>query len=149
MNSLEILRREMDAVESDPDFVYEQLLLDVNERILTAMERAGVRKADLAERLGTSRAYITKLLGGPENLTLKTLVRVAMALNSRVELRFHGIARDALPALANVDHLDQIAVELELTRSKIEAMKKIRVKKKHSGARTPATKTRNVPARTR
>ncbi len=107
MNSIEILRKEMETAESEPDFVYEQLLLDVNERILTAMERAGVRKADLAERLGTSRAYITKLLGGPENLTLKTLVKVAMALNSKVELRIHEIAPDAHEAIESFLAMDE------------------------------------------
>ena len=100
MNSLEKLRRELENAADDPDFVYERLLLDVNERIVSVMERAGVKKADLAERLGTSRAYVSRLLGGPENVTLRTLVRVAMALESRVEVNVR-------PAIENSVRVEQ------------------------------------------
>lgn len=85
MKSLDALRKDLVDAGTDPDFLYEQLLIDVNECILAAMEREGVRRSDLANRLGTSRAYVTKLLSGPENLTLRTLVRLAHVLGSRVE----------------------------------------------------------------
>jgi plasmid maintenance system antidote protein VapI len=94
MKSVEILRRESEHAEKDPEYVYERLVLDVNEAIVEAMESAGLKRADLAERLGTSRAYVTRLLGGPENLTLRTLVKVGMALDSRVEVSM-------LPATGN------------------------------------------------
>ena len=51
------------------------------------MQGQGITRSELAERLGTSRAFVTKLLSSHENLTMKTLVRVANALEMKVELR--------------------------------------------------------------
>ena len=50
------------------------------------MEKQGVSRADLARRLGTSPAYITKLLRGTYNPTLETVAKIAIALNARVVL---------------------------------------------------------------
>lgn len=54
--------------------------------ICRLMEEKKVSKAELARRLGTSRAYVTKLLGGNANFTLATMVKVAMALDGAVRV---------------------------------------------------------------
>ena len=90
MDSVERLRREIANLEAshDPDYELYGVLLDVTEGIVKRMIEQGVRRTDLAERLGTSRAYVTKLLDGQENMTLKTLVRVANALEMKVDAKF-------------------------------------------------------------
>jgi len=80
--------RELAGARNTAEYDLEWLLLDVEEAIHKAMEERGVSRSDLAARLGTSRAFVTKLLGGHENLTLKTLVRVAGALGAKVEMKF-------------------------------------------------------------
>jgi transcriptional regulator with XRE-family HTH domain len=50
------------------------------------MEEQKVSRAELARRLGTSRAYVTKLLGGNANFTLQTMTKVAMALEATVHV---------------------------------------------------------------
>ncbi|MEZ4333063.1 MAG: helix-turn-helix transcriptional regulator [Myxococcota bacterium] len=59
-------------------------------QIRIAMERVGIGKAEMARRMGTSRAALERLLD-PENgsIALGTLFRAAAALGSelRVELR--------------------------------------------------------------
>lgn len=50
------------------------------------MAEAGVNKAELARRLGKSRAYVTQLLGGRANMTVRTLADVAYALDAEVKL---------------------------------------------------------------
>lgn len=50
------------------------------------MNEQGVSRAELARRLGTSRAYVTKLLGGNANFTLETMTKVAMALGTVVHV---------------------------------------------------------------
>jgi transcriptional regulator with XRE-family HTH domain len=49
-------------------------------------EDQGVSKSDLASRIRRSKGYITQLLGGERNLTLRTLAEVAYALGTRVTL---------------------------------------------------------------
>lgn len=64
----------------------EMPIVEFTEDIFLLMEKQGVSKAELARRLGTSRAYVTKLLGGDANFTLQTMTRVAMALGAAVHV---------------------------------------------------------------
>jgi len=91
----ERLRRFIEQNEHTPGYELEWLLLDIHEAMWAAMQARGVSRAELAERLGTSRAYITKLLEGQENMTVKTLVRVANALEMKVAMKFESRERAA------------------------------------------------------
>jgi DNA-binding CsgD family transcriptional regulator len=77
------------AGEDDPDSVTDELLLDLTEQLYVRMTELGLRPMELAERLGVSRAYVSQLLNGKPNMTIRTLVRWALALDARihVELR--------------------------------------------------------------
>jgi plasmid maintenance system antidote protein VapI len=66
---------------------------DFTEDICRLMDEQGVSRAELARRLGTSRAYITKLLGGNANFTLETMTKVAMALGAAIHV--HVAPQDA------------------------------------------------------
>jgi transcriptional regulator with XRE-family HTH domain len=68
-------------------------ITEFTEDICRLMDEQGVSRAELARRLGTSRAYVTKLLGGDANFTLQTMTRVAMALGAAVHV--HVAAREA------------------------------------------------------
>ena len=56
------------------------------EDVCRRMEEQRVSRAELARRMGTSRAYVTKLLDGSANFTLTTMVKVAMALGGALHL---------------------------------------------------------------
>ena len=97
-DSIDRLRARVAEWEDDPESELYGVLLDVTEGIVKRMIERNVRRTDLAERLGTSRAYVTKLLDGQENMTLKTLVRVANALEMKVDTKFIPRERAANPA---------------------------------------------------
>jgi transcriptional regulator with XRE-family HTH domain len=67
-------------------YAQEGLILSVTEEIWTALERRGWQKQDLAKALGCSNAYVTQLLNGSRNMTLKTLSDIAEALNQRITI---------------------------------------------------------------
>src|SRR6516225_8163005 len=50
--------------------------------IQALMDSQGVTKAELARRIGKSRAYVTQSLGGDHNMTLSTFAGFADALNA-------------------------------------------------------------------
>ena len=64
----------------------EELILDVTETLTQALEQAGVTKAELARRLGRSPGFVSQVLGGGRNLTLRTIADIAAALASRPAL---------------------------------------------------------------
>ena len=48
---------------------------------------AGLNYSALAQKLGTSAAYITKIFRGDSNLTLESMVKLARATDSKLEVR--------------------------------------------------------------
>jgi transcriptional regulator with XRE-family HTH domain len=50
------------------------------------MAEQNVSKADLARRLNKSRAWVTQLLSGKANMTVRTLAEVVYALDAEVKL---------------------------------------------------------------
>ncbi len=67
-------------------YAIEGLVTEAGEFIARLMEDQKVTKAELARRLGRSRAYITQMLSGSTNLTVRTLAEVAYALGVEVKL---------------------------------------------------------------
>lgn len=74
--------------ENDPEYVAEGLLIDINEQIVRMLTSKEITRTRLAKMLDVSTAYITKLLNGNENLTIKQLVRLAVALDCCVDVAF-------------------------------------------------------------
>lgn len=73
--------------ENDPAFIADGVLLKVANDIYQALEQQNLNQKDLANRLGCSNAYISKLLDGSQNLTLKKMVEIALALNCEFEIQ--------------------------------------------------------------
>jgi transcriptional regulator with XRE-family HTH domain len=71
---------------NDPDYWAEGLKLDFAEEVGRLMEEQKVSRAELARRLGTSPAYVTKILHWTANLTLASMSKIALAFGSRVVL---------------------------------------------------------------
>ena len=66
----------------------EDLILDVTERVLECMEKKKISKSDLATALGKTKPYVTQLLNGSRNMTLRTLADIAFALDTKAKVHF-------------------------------------------------------------
>ena len=75
-----------EAAERRPEYWEEGAILDFTEALYDAMQRQGVTRAELARRLGTSQAYITRVLSGNANFTLKTMTKLAHALGMQLDV---------------------------------------------------------------
>jgi transcriptional regulator with XRE-family HTH domain len=64
----------------------ETLIADATELICEVMEKDGVTRHELAKRLGKSKGFISQILTGERNMTLRTLADVMFALGHRFEL---------------------------------------------------------------
>jgi transcriptional regulator with XRE-family HTH domain len=64
----------------------ERFLIGVNEEIVAQLEDNGITRTELARRLDVDKSYVTRLLNGLPNITLKTLVSVASALGCRMSV---------------------------------------------------------------
>ena len=84
--NLERYRQFLERARQSVDFWVDGPITEFAEDIWRLMEEQKVSRAELARRLGTSRAYVTKLLGGNANFTLQTMTKVAMALGATIHV---------------------------------------------------------------
>jgi transcriptional regulator with XRE-family HTH domain len=79
----------MEGLEEDVEFLFEEQKVAILEEIISVMEKQKISRAELARKLKTSRAYVTKLFRANVNFTLKSLVQIAHALKTKISLHFH------------------------------------------------------------
>lgn len=84
--NLERYRRFSEQARASPDYWHEVAVMEFIMDLDRLMKEKEISRAELARRIGTSRAYITKLLGGNANFTLMTMVKLAMALRGAVHV---------------------------------------------------------------
>jgi transcriptional regulator with XRE-family HTH domain len=68
---------------------------------------SGISRAELAERMGVSPPYITKMLGNAGNATIETMVKFATALNAVVKIRLALDGREFVRVLS-VDEAERL-----------------------------------------
>lgn len=78
---------------NSPVFLSEQLKLNFLAEVKRKMDEQGVTKSALAKRIDSSPAYISKLFGGPANISAETMAKLAHALDAKVHI--HLASKDA------------------------------------------------------
>lgn len=74
------------ASRSDDVFWIEEAKLNFALLLDKHCREANIKHYELADRLGTSSAYITKVFRGDANLTIESLVRFARALDLKLKI---------------------------------------------------------------
>ena len=88
------LTEQIEEDRKDPEFVAGLLALELNEDVVNRMEAQKLNRSDLAKKMAVSKAYITKLLQGHPNMTLKTIAALAVALNAEASITLKPKSRD-------------------------------------------------------
>lgn len=61
----------------------EEFLLDVANALAATLQNEGITKSELAKRLGKTKGFVSQILSGGRNLTLRTIADVADALAAK------------------------------------------------------------------
>jgi len=69
-------------------FAREELVYNVTEDVLVALEDLDVTKKELARRLGKSRSFVTQVLSGARNMTLGTLSDICFSIGAKPKITF-------------------------------------------------------------
>jgi len=81
------LEERFQQAEDSPEFWRTRLHLDLTTALQQAMQDQGVKRYELADRVGRARSFISKLMNSQSNPTLGTIARLARALGLRPALR--------------------------------------------------------------
>jgi len=102
----ESFKRLLTAAQQRPEYWEEGAIIDFTEALYSAMAQQGVTRSELARRLGSSQAYITRVLSGNANFTLKTMSKLAFALGMQLDVGLSPQARPAVAAGADEEAAD-------------------------------------------
>lgn len=80
------LEKKVDLWQDNAEFLTEEKILEFTECVVLEMERRQINRAQLAEALGKSKPFVTKLLKGDANMTVKTMVAIAQALGCSLHI---------------------------------------------------------------
>jgi transcriptional regulator with XRE-family HTH domain len=112
------------AAEAQIDEEMLALVTRLTNDINWYMRERGLTRADLATRMGVSPGRVSQILGGGENLTLRTLAALSTALDARFDVEltalkgadtFTSRSTEASPAVGHY-HPDSRAHTIENTR---------------------------------
>ncbi|MET0305282.1 MAG: XRE family transcriptional regulator [Solirubrobacterales bacterium] len=111
--------------EDPARLVYEQerLFSQAVETIAGLLEEQGVSQRELAARVGRDQAQISRLLGGADNTSLKSLARFGYGLG--VRLVIVGVpfeSREGTPAAADPPIPEWLATQRERRASEVPAV---------------------------
>ncbi len=80
-------------IKDSTDYITTKVIIELMDNLEREMKKRGITKSELAHRLGKSRSYVSKLLlGYYENITIGTLVKIAVALGEKPQ-GFKDLAR--------------------------------------------------------
>ena len=79
------------ATESQIEDELLALVTQLTNEITWYMRERGLTRADLAARMGVSPGRVSQILGGGENLTLRTLAALSTALDARFDIELSAL----------------------------------------------------------
>lgn len=86
------LDQQLPDPQDQRDYARDRCIVVVTEAIGEAIERSGLTRTQIASKLGVTKGYVSQVLSGPQNITLKTLGDLMWACD--VEL--HDLETSAL-----------------------------------------------------
>jgi transcriptional regulator with XRE-family HTH domain len=88
--------RLFEEAEKDSKFHAETLKIEIAEQIFCAMERKNLNRAQLAEKLGLDKSYISKVLKGNINLTIETIAKIGKELEAAWTIKLEDKPREEI-----------------------------------------------------
>jgi transcriptional regulator with XRE-family HTH domain len=77
-----------ELLQEDPQGLRrEELIIEATEALAKALRGSGLTQTELAQRLGKTKGFVSQILGGGKNLTLRTIADVAGALGCTVQIQ--------------------------------------------------------------
>lgn len=83
-----------------PEFILTQLQNEIYRELMAYMEKHGLNKKQMAERLGVSPAYVSQILNGQFNFTVMRLVELSLAIDKVPVIRLEEPAGPVQRAFA-------------------------------------------------
>ncbi|QVL41918.1 MAG: XRE family transcriptional regulator [Alcanivorax sp.] len=109
MSTLERLKRRLSDTFS---YEFEKAKVSIVASLTEIMKRHQLSQGDIARAMGVSEPQVSKILRADQNLTLKTMVSLARATNSKLEVRYVEKATESKQVYLGCDERSAISEEV-------------------------------------
>jgi len=72
--------------EQRDSYWVEGAILDFTKELHNLMKKKGITNAELADKIGTSRSYITKVFRGNANFTVESMIKLTRAVGGNLHV---------------------------------------------------------------
>jgi plasmid maintenance system antidote protein VapI len=86
MTNKPLIERLEQKYANDPEYIAGGLALKVTEEMLQILRDKGKNQTWLAEQMGVSKAHISRILNAQPNMTLFTVAKIAIALDTKANV---------------------------------------------------------------
>ena len=93
--------------ENDPDFIADYTKGMIVEDLLVQMEKKVLTQTDLANKIGKSRQYVSKILNEKGNFTVDSLAKLSVALDCKLNISISG--KDEYISIGEGELSDKVA----------------------------------------
>jgi transcriptional regulator with XRE-family HTH domain len=91
------LSKQFPDLNDQREYAQERCIVALTESLGALIESAGISRAELAKRINRSKGYVSQVLSGSRNMTLRTLADIAWACGQEI-----GGLQSAPLGIANV-----------------------------------------------
>ena len=82
-----------EEILKSPEYWFEHAQNDLYGQVVEYMEKEGINQNQLAERLGVTKGYVSQILKGEFNYTLKKLIEISLAIGKVPQIEYRTVAR--------------------------------------------------------
>lgn len=76
-----------------PEYWFENAQNDLYGQVIEYMEKEGINQNQLAERLGVTKGYVSQILKGEFNYTLKKLIEISLAIGKVPRIEYQLVSK--------------------------------------------------------
>ena len=77
-----------------PEYWFEEAQNELFRQVMAYIEKEGITQTELASRLGVSKGYVSQILNGNFNYTLKKLIEVSLAIGIIPKIKYQAIEQE-------------------------------------------------------
>jgi len=74
-----------------PEYWFETIQNELFRQLKEYIEKEGISQSELAEKLGVTKGYVSQVLNGNFNYTLKKLIELSLAIGKVPDLQFKDV----------------------------------------------------------
>jgi transcriptional regulator with XRE-family HTH domain len=79
-------------LQKTPEYWLEAIQNELYQQVVDYMEKEKINQTELANKLGVSKGYISQILKGQFNYTLKKLIELSLAIGKVPNIQFESIS---------------------------------------------------------